>query len=259
MAEAAAASVPTTAGAAGAAERAGGNDGDDRATHTAAAIDALRALVAPTGAPVEFHFVQALARRAQQHQGPTRALLDARLARALAALEPGWCGPPPPAVATAPARRRAAATDCPGPSPLAELVQRLNQHRDSAAASADNRLADGPLPGVAPSPQRMLRGFQTRLARLSVDRQLQQSQARTPANAGPLNSQRLVLRALQRLRTLSPAYLDRFMSYADGLAWLEAALAAPPPAAASGPRNPKAGPARKPARRPRPPGAGQPG
>ena len=82
-----------------------------------------------------------------------------------------------------------------------------------------------------------------------MDRQLTQSLAKLPENAGPLNSNLLVLRALTRLRELSPAYLNRFMAYADALLWLDDADAGlvplkKPVARAIKPARARAGPRR---------------
>jgi hypothetical protein len=49
-----------------------------------------------------------------------------------------------------------------------------------------------------------------------------------------MNSQHLVLRALQAMRDLSPDYLQGFMSYVDTLIWLEQANPLKAAAARSG-------------------------
>ena len=56
----------------------------------------------------------------------------------------------------------------------------------------------------------------------AVDR-FEQAIARTPANAGPLNSHALVLRSLGLMRELSTDYLRRFLVQAETLQWLEKA------------------------------------
>jgi hypothetical protein len=63
-----------------------------------------------------------------------------------------------------------------------------------------------------------------------------QSLAQVPENAGPLNSDRLVLRVLQTLREVSPAYLNRYVAYLDALMWLDQARAGglPTPVATAG-------------------------
>ena len=66
-----------------------------------------------------------------------------------------------------------------------------------------------------------------------------QSHSALPKQAGPLNSQLLLHRALTLMRETSPGYLQHFMSQAEALMWLERSQAKPVP-------KPKV-PARKPA------------
>ena len=104
----------------------------------------------------------------------------------------------------APARRGA----------LAELVDYLGQHAPpSAVGSAPSPASSGEL--------KTLSYFKSTWSRLSADRRLHQSLAKVPENAGPLNSHHLVHRALTLMRDLSPEYLNKFMSYVDGLLWLD--------------------------------------
>ena len=63
------------------------------------------------------------------------------------------------------------------------------------------------------------------LAALASARLLEREQRRKPADSGPLNPQMLALRSLESMRELSPAYLDKFVSYLDALFWLEKAAA----------------------------------
>jgi len=44
-----------------------------------------------------------------------------------------------------------------------------------------------------------------------------------PEDAGPLNSQALIIRSLKTMEKLSPSYINRFISYMDTLLWLEQA------------------------------------
>lgn len=203
-----------------------------------ATIDALRARGAQQLDPVRFRFIEALARRALAHDGDTRRLLDTKLAQALAAcsarLDSASQAPGP-----ALARREAPAR----PGPLAELLRRLDQHAPADAAAQPAQR------GAAPAELKALRHFRSTWSQLSVDRQLTQSLAKLPENAGPLNSNLLVLRALTRLRELSPAYLNRFMAYADALLWLDDADAGlvplkKPVARAIKPARARAGPRR---------------
>ncbi|MES2718037.1 MAG: DUF2894 domain-containing protein [Pseudomonadota bacterium] len=194
---------------------------------TAAAIAALAARGAAQREPLRFHFLAALARRSAGQQGALRQRLEQRLAAAVADLQqrlgPHQAGPPAPGPAGAPL-----------PGPLATLL---------------HGMAPATLPGAAataapPTELKAVQQFAGTWARLRVDQQLQRSVVRQPDNAGPLNSQRLMLQTLQALRSLSPAYLQRFMAHADALLWLEDRSAGP--AAPAQPESPRK---RRPARR----------
>ncbi len=175
-------------------------------------------------APVRFRLIEAMARRSASHDGEAGRLLDRRLAELLSAyrtdLEDGKKNAPEDKPsgesADAPPRR----------SPVAELVDRLAQH--ASAAPDGNGMA--PPTGIAGAPAapdqlKTLRYFSSTWSKLSADRRLKQSLVKLPENAGPLNSHQLVHRALTLMRDVSPAYLNRFMSYVDTLSSLEQATA----------------------------------
>jgi hypothetical protein len=168
--------------------------------------------------PVRFHFIEALARRAAGYEGDARRLLDERLHTHMAAyaeaLRKSREASHAPADEPTPAAR----------SGLAELVEHIGQHASpSAIGSASTPSPSGEL--------KTLRYFKSTWARLSADRRLHQSLAKVPENAGPLNSHHLVHRALTLMRDVSPEYLNKFMSYVDGLLWLDDANARGPAAA----------------------------
>ena len=221
MAEAGAAGLAGTEGTAGVPAAVHGDlhGGLHGGLHSAS-IETLRARGAQRLDPLRFGFIEALARRAQAHVGDTRRLLDSKLAVALAAcaarLDSG-------SQASGPALARGDALSRPGPGPLADLLRRLDEHLPPDAAAPVRPLHS------APAELKALRQFRSTWAQLSVDRQLRQSLARVPENAGPLNSNLLVQRSLARLRELSPAYLARFMAYADALLWLQDAEASVAP------------------------------
>ncbi|SCK31418.1 Protein of unknown function [Variovorax sp. HW608] len=168
--------------------------------------------------PVRFHFIEALARRAAGYQGDARRLLDERLQTHMAAyaeaLQTSREASHAPDNEPAPAARSA----------LAELVAHIGQHASpSAIGSATTPAPAGEL--------KTLRYFKSTWSRLSAERRLHQSLAKVPENAGPLNSHHLVHRALTLMRDVSPEYLNKFMSYVDGLLWLDDANARGPAAA----------------------------
>jgi len=179
----------------------------------AATIDAWRRDGADRLDPVRFRFIEALARRAAAHGGEARRILDARLAGLLAAYGEE--------VAKASSPARAEVQNPPPPrGALAELVERIDRH--AAAEATANPNASAAMPGTAPVAElKTLRYFRGTWSKLSAERRLTQSLAKMPENAGPLNSHHLVHRALTLMRDLSPEYLNKFMSYVDGLLWLD--------------------------------------
>lgn len=156
-------------------------------------------------------YLDALARRAAAQPPPIRAWLHARMAHAAGqfAARPGQ-----------PAGAGGESGASPGASPLAELLARL---AEAARPATGPFAAAGAVP-PAPSPAAELKTvarFRDTWAKLSSERLLAQTLAQAPANAGPMNSQHLVLRALTLMRDRSPDYLEGFMSYVDTLIWLE--------------------------------------
>ena len=65
--------------------------------------------------------------------------------------------------------------------------------------------------------------FREALAKRAYDKLATRAISEGPEAPGPLNPQALVIRTLAALRELSPDYLNRFVSYADTLLWLEQA------------------------------------
>ena len=176
--------------------------------------------------PVRFRFIEAMARRADAHDGEARRMLDERIARLLAAYGEALDKRPD---AIAPPEEASLAR-----SAFADLIDHLAQH---APPAGEGLAATGATPDL-----KAVTYFRSTWSKLSADRRLTQSLAKVPDNAGPLNSHHLVHRALILMRELSPEYLNRFMSYVDSLLWIDQAngsMAAA--AAASAPRadNPK--------------------
>jgi hypothetical protein len=185
-------------------------------------IDELRARGAHRLDAVHFRFIETLARRAAAQQGAVRRVLDERLAHWLAACNQRLEGAPAPQARAHP-RATGPFLDARGAAaqrgPLAELVARIDAAQPLApAVRAPVTAADE---GAGRAELRAMRDFRSTWARLRVDRQLSLSMARVPENAGPLHTERLVLRALQAMRDISPAYLAHFMAQVDTLLWLE--------------------------------------
>lgn len=205
--------------------------------------------------PVRRCYLDALERRAALAEGPVQALLAQRLAAGRAAYEAGLAAAraqTQPALVELQTRFPAAAdtlrklwergdfaamhrlgldlAERQQPSPLAGLLKHIDRPAGGPAAAPTATITAAASATEVPAPRelRAVRHARGTWARLRVDRQLTQSLARLPDNPGPLNSQRLVLRCLQRLQALSPGYLAGLMAQLDTLVWLEqAAVAAP--------------------------------
>ena len=200
------------------------------------ALQALRERGLQQRDPVGLYRLETLARRLGPLQGEARRCLEERMSRKLAALQALAPVASDDALAVAPAPAPAPAPP-PAPSrrPLAELLAYL-QSRDG--------------PGESPRELRTLRAHRDTWARLRDEQRLAQALSSLPPNAGPLNSQRLVLRALQRMRELSPGYFHRFLAHLETLQGLEQAGATPAAGPAARPRATPARPASRPASRP---------
>lgn len=169
----------------------------------AQALDRLRAGGAAQRHPVRWRRIEALQRRAAAHDGATRQWLDQRLWQLL-----DGCGD------TASAAPPAPAPAAPGPGPLATLLAAL-------APSAG---------GPAPPPElKAVREHRGTWARLALQQRLARAQALVPANAGPLNTQRLLHEALATLQHVAPAYLQQLVTQVEALLWLERASQGPQP------------------------------
>lgn len=184
-----------------------------------------RAQRADLVAPIAFQRIVALQRRAARHQGDIRRTLDARLATLVQAY------------ATTLEQARDKPSAMPVATALRDLLDGFGQRalaraqaghgnqtaggdaagNDSAAASMPTVMA--PMMSAADLPA--LQDVRKLWARVRSDSQVERSLARSPTNAGPLNSSRLVHRSLTLMHALSPEYLEQFLSYVDAMSWLE--------------------------------------
>ena len=171
--------------------------------------------------PVEWQFMQGLARRMAASTEAVRARLDLRLQQALEIYQTRWQAAPVGVTAPSPAL-------C-SPSPLAQL---LRDHPGPAPVAEVPNLERRQ---IERAPQ--LAQFRQSLSLLGVQREVRQAMDQAPTNAGPINSHMLALRALQRMHSLSPAYLHRFITQVDSLMCLEAMEKAVPPAKKASAKN----------------------
>jgi hypothetical protein len=188
-----------------------------------AQLDALRASGAAQCDPVRFAYLNALAHRAEAQTGAIRQSLNAKISAAASEL------------ASRPALAQPEITETKQTSPLAELLAYISgQAHDQPGApqtaigtSKINRIVHTKSKTASASPRQQgpelksVAYFRNEWSKLSTEQQLTQTLAQAPENAGPMNSQHLVLRSLERMRDIAPDYLQGFMSYIDTLIWLE--------------------------------------
>ncbi|MBB5883716.1 DUF2894 domain-containing protein [Xanthomonas sp. LMG 8992] len=198
--------------------------------------------------PLRFRVIEALARRTEAQQGKARELLEQKLSALLDAYAATLAAAPQGVVD----HEAAATVRATQPGPLGALLAQYRPAATATRAGTDHaagtatdldaggeasRAADASgaeTPAPAPSP-----AAATAAARLTAPQlpavedarrlwtelrsrsQLRQSLQPAPTDAGPLNSGVLVHRALALMRTLSPGYLQHFLSYVDALSWLQ--------------------------------------
>jgi hypothetical protein len=178
-------------------------DGD--ALPAAAQLQAWRARGAERMDPVRFAFIDALATRARAHSGDARRLLDTRLSGLIAAYAADLAGWTP----------RASAANDAAPTPLRTLVAAMTSRGAVDAASVTTPATP------APQASAVLEEARRVWTQVRTDSQVRAVLDDLPTDAGPLNSGKLVHRALHVMRDVSPGYLQHFIAYADTLSSLE--------------------------------------
>ena len=198
------------------------------ADNLAARLDALRQAGAAERDPVRLAYIEALSRRAAAQPAAIRQPLQARLAARLDELTARLVACPDSTATTGPETAN---------TPLADLLVYIGQHNHDlpdasqpltsvATVNRKHRPKSNKAPSGATAPGPELKAismFRDAWSKLSTEQQLTQTLAQAPENAGPMNSQHLVLRSLQLMRDVAPDYLQGFMSHIDTLIWLEQA------------------------------------
>lgn len=192
-----------------------------------AEVNALR--TAPRGQrdPVRLRHIEALLLRYERSAGALRGVLAARLTAALASYRASLPVPKPGSEA----RRHSASTaalaalrrrldDQPEVAEPASLADQLHEQEQALVVTADHTTVAGAML-AGPKALRAARRAQAAQVRQNARRALLRAQAQIPADAGPLNPQRLASQSLQTMHALSPHYFARLVSYLDTMFWLE--------------------------------------
>ena len=162
--------------------------------------------------PVDFHYLEALARRLGNQAPEVRHILEDKLALAVVAYQAQFEQAQSDAAVT---DQQTAPTQAEVKTPLGQLVQSMAHH------STEPHINDWAAPSGSRIELKSVRNFRNTWSTLSAQKQVSQALGQAPKNAGPINSHMLVLRSLELMRDISPDYLNRFMSYADTLLCLD--------------------------------------
>lgn len=101
------------------------------------------------------------------------------------------------------------------------VIALLRQQEQRVLASHGVETPNAPVTDGRPRELKALRQVRAKQHSQRKRQRIEQAIHQTPSDAGPLNSHRLVSRALETLRDLSPAYLDHLVTQVDTLMWLE--------------------------------------
>jgi len=100
-----------------------------------------------------------------------------------------------------------------------DALKALNRSLESPATVSENTATASNPPRTVE--MKSVQQFRQSWQRMKVQDQVEHALQQGPANAGPLNSHRLVLRTLGLMQDLSPAYLHHFMSHLDTMLLLD--------------------------------------
>lgn len=117
-------------------------------------------------------------------------------------------------------------------SPLAEqslgfLIEELGSDKDKLTSDVATKIdkESTELPRRTPIQQseelQSFKHYQSMFEKMALDRLLTRVMKEIPENAGPLNPERLVIRAFKALQDISPEYLSRLLAYYESLLTLQ--------------------------------------
>lgn len=174
--------------------------------------------------PVRFHYLEVLERRLAVQPEKVAQQLSQRLRLAVQQYAEGWAlassadnvaQAATPSLSTLP-RAHAA--------PLTSLNHHIRQRSEWAFEPEHEQSVSVPPGHLMTTDRGSLRSFQRFgeiWGKVEAEQKLAKALDGGPENAGPLNSHRLMLRALHLMRGLSTDYLGCFLTQMDTLLWLD--------------------------------------
>ena len=185
-----------------------------------ATLAVLRSAGAQRLDPVRFHYLEVLSGRLHAQPEAVRRILQGRLDAALAHYQDRLRLVQTNASSTTPVPQSPGTQEACGTG-LVRLVALNRDLNRLDLADLDPGARDPGMTVKQRTEMKSVRQFKTAWSRNRAQDQVTLAVAQGPDNAGPLNSHNLVLRSMALMRSLSPDYLQRFLSHAESLLWLD--------------------------------------
>ena len=177
-------------------------------------LESLRRDGAQRSDPVEFRYLEAMHARMHAQPQAVQRILEKRLSVAVTRFDMRFRQ-------STGSRTTGSKSGGSVPKPAASVnpLAALNRYiRDVSREGPDTR-QQGDMAG--PAELKSVRQFRQAWSRIRAEDKVDQALRQVPANAGPLNSHRLVIRTLSLMRDLSPEYLQRFVAQVETMMVLD--------------------------------------
>lgn len=165
--------------------------------------------------PARFHYLEVLERRLATQPEAVRQLLSERLQAAVHDYAQRVALATSPEVFAAESIADTPELPVAHAAPLTRLNRYIHERTQAQVRQTDQEEER------SATELKSVRGFSAVWTKIAADQQVAQAMHRGPDNAGPLNSHRLMLRALALMRSVSPDYLGHFLTQMDTLLWLD--------------------------------------
>ncbi|MFM2448110.1 MAG: hypothetical protein RIS44_560 [Pseudomonadota bacterium] len=197
------------------------------------ALTTWRAQTAPTLPATQVFFIEALARRAAMHERETRQHLNQKLLQALVSFQAsnaaGALALKPDGSAinrhlrleTTPAASTPHSPDAAAPSTTPEAAPPSDTAINALTALRQQLDEQATTPARTAWRTQNTTSLRATWSALHAQQRVTHALASKPPQAGPLNSEQLVHRALLMMREVSPDYLRHMVSTVDVLCWGE--------------------------------------
>jgi hypothetical protein len=177
-------------------------------------LESLRLDGAQRSHPVEFRYLEALHARMQAQPQAVQRILEKRLSVAVTRFDMRFRQ----STGSRPSGNKSGG-GVPKPAASVNPLAALNRYIRDVSREGPDTPQQGDMAG--PAELKSVRQFRQAWSRIRAEDKVDQALRQVPANAGPLNSHRLVIRTLSLMRDLSPEYLQRFVAQVETMMVLD--------------------------------------